>query len=64
MAKEQSSKETVEQIMRDIGVKFAPKTKKSRKNKRSVESEIDLFATAEEDQYINIKRRTKKQIDE
>ena len=44
MSKEQSSKESVEQIMWDVcGIKKTEK-KKNKKNKGMVESEIDLFA--------------------
>ena len=54
MEKEQSSLETVEQIMKDVRAKCALKPKKTKKNKRMVESDIDLFADDEgKDQQEN-----------
>ena len=61
MEKEQSSKETVEQIIRDVCCGSGSKKKKrTKKLSEMVETEIDIFANTEEHQYINIKRGTKK----
>ena len=48
MAKEERSIETVEQIMWEVcGIK---KKKKTKKNKKLVEADIDLFADDEKEQ--------------
>ena len=54
MAKEQSSIETVEQIMKDISAKYALKPKKTKKNKKMVETDIDLFATDDTRQNCSV----------
>ena len=54
MEKEQTSVEDAHQIIREIIERDAPKTKKAtKKNKKLVETDIDLFAEDEKEQQGN-----------
>lgn len=65
MKKELTSLEIAEQIIRDVCCgNGSQKKKKTRKLSKMVETDIDIFATDEKEQYRSLNCRTKKEIDD